>query len=112
MQANLRFAAAIARNHADDIEAAGRRPVTGQATDILPSDGQDVPLLVPIHRSRGRREIGTRPRFDLDKTQNSIIPADQVNLAAVVRNTEVRGHDSVAEGAQMEVRLNFAVLAG
>src|SRR5271166_1269398 len=67
LKADLRFAAQIAGHNADDVEAAGRRPVTRQSPNVLPSYGQDVPFLVPVNCGRGRREIGAGPRFDLDE---------------------------------------------
>src|SRR5208283_2595237 len=48
---------------------------------------------------------------DLDEAQHPIVPADQVNLTAVVGNAEVVGYDLVAKGPQMKVRFNLTLLA-
>ena len=107
----LRLVAAVAENNADNVEAAGWRPIAGKAADILPGYGQDVPLLVEVDRGGGRRKANRTSRLDLNEAQNSVVPADQINFPAVEGNAEVRRNDLIAEGPQMEVRLNFTVLA-
>src|SRR5271165_988860 len=112
LKADLGLAAAIADDHADDVEAARWRPVAGQSADVAASHRTNVFLLVQVNRGRGWGEIGAGPRLHLDEAQHSVIPANQVNLTAVIRNAEVRRHHSVAELPQVEVRFDFTALAG
>ncbi len=109
---DCRFAAVVAQDNADDIEAAGRRPVAGQPAKILPSDGANMFLLVPVDGSRRRGEISAGPGLDFDEAKNTAIPADQVDLAAVIGDAEISRYNPIAEGSQVEIRLNFTLLAG
>ena len=108
---DLRFAAVLAKNNADDIEAARRRLIAGQSSDILPSDGTNMLLLVQVNGSRWRSEIRASSRLDLDEAKDSAVPADKVDLTSVVGDAEVCRHNLVAETSQVEVGLKFTAFA-
>ena len=49
--------------------------------------------------------------FTSMKHRTSLIPADQVDFAAIMRNAEIRRHESVAQTLQIEERLGLAAFA-
>ena len=111
VEADLGSAAVLPKNNADDIEATGRRLVTGQPPEVLPGDRTNMLPFLHVNRGRRRREIGAGPGFDFDEAKNAVVPADQVNLTSVVGDAEVCSHNPVAQRTQVEVCLDFTLLA-
>ncbi len=65
-----------------------------------------------------RRDCGCRwrktcigPRLHLDKAQNILVPADEIDFSTIVRDPEIRGDDSIAQLLQIEERFRFAMFA-
>ena len=111
LQREPRLLSGIRGNNAEDVEAAGRLAIARQATEITPRDRNDVAAFVQRYGGRWRSKAVVAACLDLDKAECAVVPADQVDLSAIVRRAEVGCHKLVALGFQIKVRLGFAMLA-
>ena len=55
-----------------------------------------------IHGSFGGLEVTRGAGFDLDKTEDFPIPADEIEFAAMMRGVVVAGDDGVAPPAKVK----------
>src|SRR5580704_1720303 len=112
MHRDLRLTALSVQNDADNIEAARRRSVAGNATNVPASDRQNVAPLASVDCCRRRSKPFAGPGFDLNEAEDAIVPSDQINFTAVIRKTKICGNDCVAQAPQVQVSLEFAALSG
>jgi hypothetical protein len=112
VNADFWFAAIVATNNANDIEAAGRRLVSTQSAQILAGNGADMFPLVRVYGGRRRRELGAGPGFDFNEAEDSVVPADKINLTPIVRNAKISCHNRVAQSSQVKISFDLALFAG
>jgi hypothetical protein len=67
---------------------------------------------VAVHCRLGRLYVERCTGFNLNKTKNIVVPADQVNFSPLPWRAVVSGHDDVTQLAKMEVSVFFAAPAG
>jgi hypothetical protein len=109
---DLRFAATSIQNDADDVKAAGWRYSTGNPPNISPGNRQNVLPLIPIDRRQRWCKPHVGSGLHLNEAESTAVPANQVNLTSIIRNTKVCGNDYVTQAPQVQVGLELAAFAG
>ncbi len=81
-----------------------------KAPQVLSYHRGHLAPFVPVHGRFSGLHVARAPRFNLHKTKNILLPADQVNLPSATRRTKISRHHRVAQFPQMEVS-RFLALA-
>ena len=79
---------------------------------VFPGDGHKFTALVPINRGFGRLHIAGSAGLDFDKTEDLLVPADQVDFAAPVGCAKIPGNHHVSQLPQVEIGVFLASAAG
>jgi len=79
---------------------------------VFPGDGRKFTALVPINRGFGGLHIAGSAGLDFDKTQDVLVPADQVDFAAPVGRAKIPGNHHISQLPQMEIGVFLASAAG
>jgi hypothetical protein len=64
-----------------------------------------------IYGGFGGFEVTRGSRLHFDKTQNVLVPSDQIKFAAMIGRAVVAGDNRVAPPAQVEISVFFAMPA-
>jgi len=85
---------------------------TGHVAQEVAGDQRQLPLFIAIYGGFGGFEVTLRPSFHLDKTQDVPIPADEIELAAMIGGAVVARDDRVAAPAKVKISVLLAAPAG
>ena len=111
LQCESRLLSGVRDDNAKDIKAARWRRISRKPAQITPRDGNNVAAFVHGHGGRWRSKAVVAAGLDLDKAERAVIPADEIDFAAIVGHAEVGGDKLVAQALQVEVGFGFAALA-
>src|SRR5208282_174404 len=79
-----------------------------QVTQVLARHFRHFPALVPVHRRLRGLHVDRGPSLNLYKTNDIVIPADQVDFSPAARRAKVARHHHVSQLPQMEVSVFLA----